>query len=478
MNQRKRIPLSIFAVGIAFAAFSLAWACKRLPSEQERLVRARAEAYMVKDSTLQNQFDITARGLELFDVDTLNPDRVPEAVIFWDEIATFRKLLHALPIDSMVALFQKKGQNRWPEAEFQDLPTPILPFVPQRNIEKPLSGMRIALDPGHVGGEMEYARKMEEKYVLIHADSVAGFPEEISFNEGNLALGTALVLAQKLRDAGAEVMLTRERSGLNAFGITFEQWLDRQVTVHEDYLQTHNLPINRMNPDDWEIRCAAENYIREYDLEGKDAIWWRTKATLAHIHRIPFLKAEFLERARLINGFKPHATLIIHYNVGESNNANNDGYRRGIPENYCMAFIPGSFMKGELKEPEDRLAFAAKLLTDDLANSQSLSKYVVLAHERRLGVPIMEWDERLLYLKNASLRTPDKGVFARNLQLTRLIHGTLCFGESLYQDNVTEAKRLNAKDFSLPGVEAMLPNRIREVADAYYEGLLDWVNAQ
>jgi hypothetical protein len=170
--------------------------------------------------------------------------------------------------------------------------------------------------------------------------------------------------------------------------------------------------------------------------------------------------------------------LIIHYNVGESNNSDNEGFRKAIPENYCMAFIPGSFMKGELKEPEDRVAFAAKLLTDELVTSQALCKYVVEAHERILGVPVMEWDERLLYLKNASLRTEAKGVFARNLQLTRLIHGTLCFGESLYQDNIEEARLLNAKDFVLPGMTTPLPDRIRAVADAYYEGLLAWVNAQ
>lgn len=475
MKHLARFPLSIGAAVLGILAFSLAFACTRIPSEQERLTRELAATYMVKDSVLYNQFEVTADGLEMYGTDTLNPDRVPEAVIYWDEVAVFRKLIHALPIDSLLKLYEGKGRNRWPLEQFGHLPEPQ-PFAKQQDIDHPLAGMRIALDPGHVGGDMDYAQKMEEKYVRIHADPSAGFPEEIGFCEGNLALGTALILAEKLRAAGAEVMLTREKEGLNAFGLTFDQWMDGQVTVYENYLRSRNLPINRSNPEDWRIRAAAENYIRDYELEAKDAIWWRTKATLAHIHRIPFLKAEFLERARLINGFKPHVTFIIHYNVGESNNSNGDGYRKGIPENYAMAFIPGSFMAGELKEPEDRLAFAAKVLTDDLARSQALCKHVVQAHERLLGVPAIEWDERLLYLKNASLRTSDKGVFARNLQLTRLIHGTLCFGESLYQDNVVEAKRLNARDFTLPGMTSPLPNRIREVADAYFQGLIAWLD--
>lgn len=214
---------------LGFFAVSLAWACNREPSEQERLTRARASAYMVKDSSLQNQFDITARGLEMFDVDTLNPDRVPEAVIYWDEVSTFRKLLRAMPIDSFVALYTAKGQNRWDPRQFLHIPEPPLPFIPQQNIDKPLAGMRIALDPGHVGRSTN-AKTMEEKYVLIHADPTNGIPEEIGFCEGNLALGTALILAEKLRAAGAEVLLTREKEGLNAFGVSFETWLDWQVS--------------------------------------------------------------------------------------------------------------------------------------------------------------------------------------------------------------------------------------------------------
>lgn len=473
----KRIHLASWgpaAVAAVIAAAVCVMACSRIVSDQERMARTLLTNYMVKDSALGNQFLMSNQGLHLFGTDTLNPDRSPEAVIYWDEADILHRMLRALPIDTVMRHYLSKGTQHWDPADFKHLPQAPGRFR-SSDPKLPLKGMRIALDPGHVGGDMDYAQFMEEKYVRIRPDSARGIPVEVGFCEGNLALGTALLLAEKLRAAGAEVLLTREREGLNAFGGTFDQWLSDEVMRYERWLHDNGRSVQRLDSAKWPIFCAGANYARDYELKGKDADFWTSKATLAHIHRIPFLKAEFLERARIINAFKPHATFIIHYNVGGNNPATADGYRRALPEDYCMAFIPGAFMKGELREPEDRLAFAAKVFTDDIQQSQALSAAVVRAHERIIGVPAMSWDTSLVYLHKASLRTPEIGVFARNLQLTRLIHGTLCFGESLYQDNVREARELNQRDFTLPGMTTPLPNRIRAVADAYYAGLLDWL---
>ncbi len=475
MNPFSRHRLSFAALGLVVAALTLAFACKHIPSAQERQAIARAETYLVKDSSLFAQFEITGRGLELFDADTSKPDRLPEAVIYWEEVPLFRKLLYALPTDSLLQVYQSKGDHRWDAAQFGPLQGPPAPFVYRPKADQPLKGLRVALDPGHVGGQMDYAQFMEEKFVRILPDADNGYTEEIGFCEGNLALGTALVLAERLRAQGAEVMLTREIEGLNAFDMTFEQWLDREVLRHEQWLSAHSEPIVRTAPDTWRLRCAGANYVRDFHIERKDADFWREKASVAQIHRIAFLKAEFVERARKINGFHPHLTFIIHYNVGANNTTAQSGYRKALPENYCMAFVPGGFMSGELKEPGDRLAFAAKLLSEDIPQSEALCAAVLQAHEQQLHIPAMIWDDRLTYLKNASLRCPEKGVFARNLQLTRLINGTLCFGESLLQDNILEAKRLNAKDFTPVGMTTPVPNRVREVADAYYEGMLTWL---
>lgn len=402
-------------------------------------------------------------------------DQSPQALIYWDEIELFKKMLYAIPTDSMVNIFKSKGRDRWKESNFANLPLPVEPFKPNWESDKPLKGLRVALDPGHIGGTMEFA-EMEMKFIKILPNEENAFPQEISFNEGNLALGTSILLAQRLRAQGAEVLLTREKEGMTAFDGSFEEWLQAEQKRHEAYIKSLNRLIPKDKADaDWAIRCAANNYVRDYEITGKSADWWINKADIAAVYRIPFLKAEFLERAKKINAFRPHLTFVIHFNVHESNEPKSDGYRGTTQDNYCMAFVPGSFMAGELKTTEDRLAFAAKLLTDDILQSQSLCAEVIAAHEKQLNIPAIEWDENLRYLREASLKTPEKGVFARNLQLTRLINGTLCFGESLYQDNIEECQKLNGKDFILPGMTSPLPNRISEVAAAYFDGMINWL---
>src|SRR4029077_1576829 len=64
--------------------------------------------------------------------------------------------------------------------------------------EKPFSGLRIALDPGHLGGKWA---KMEERWFQV-GDSKP-------VQEGDLTLCVARLLATRLRDLGAKVSFVR-----------------------------------------------------------------------------------------------------------------------------------------------------------------------------------------------------------------------------------------------------------------------------
>ena len=64
-------------------------------------------------------------------------------------------------------------------------------------------------------------------------------------------------------------------------------------------------------------------------------------------------------------------------------------------------------------------------------------------------------------------------MFSRNLAFTRLVNGTVCFGETLYQDNLSECVKLNQKTINYQGW--MGPARVKEVATAYYQGILDYL---
>ena len=61
----------------------------------------------------------------------------------------------------------------------------------------------------------------------------------------------------------------------------------------------------------------------------------------------------------------------------------------------------------------------------------------------------------------------EKGVYARNLGLCRLINSPIAYGESMYQDCETELTQLhNNNENNKPA------KRVEQVADAYYKGIL------
>jgi len=72
---------------------------------------------------------------------------------------------------------------------------------PKIDTALPLKGLRVALEPGHVGGD--FAR-MESRYFQVG--------DEPPVSEGDLTVQVAKLTAQKLRALGAEVFLVRENA--------------------------------------------------------------------------------------------------------------------------------------------------------------------------------------------------------------------------------------------------------------------------
>lgn len=409
--------------------------------------QTRMDKYLVKDSSVYQYFKISPVGISTFATPEDKATNQVEFHLFWDEIETFQKLVYGTPPETGLDWFGMKKTNRFPAWLKDTLPDLPTRFSGSSDPAKPLAGMRIAIDPGHIGGTMQMAF-LERKYVKIKKGDYPNFPAEIQFNEGNLAVATSLELRRLLKEAGAEVMLTREKGGNTAFGKSYQNWRD------------------------YEYRRALNRYARDKKLTEKEAQWWLTQATEKDIFHKIFKDEDFKERARKINEFKPDLTLIVHYNIVESNEADKDLYLTLQEDNYCMAFVPGSFMKNETKAPEDRFQFLCKLLTDDIELSEKASAEVILQHELHLSVPAVQKEEGLKYLTNASIKTASKGVYARNLSMTRLVNSPMVFGESLCQDNVDECLRLFSIDQQVEGVQTS--RRCLEVARAYFLGVLDY----
>jgi len=427
-------------------------------------ILGRAEAHLLRDDSLHHWFSCDSTGISIYSDPQAKSRDSAEFRLNYQDIPLFRSWVKRTPFDSLNRQYADGRMSSMLKAE-SPRKSPNL----NRTADKPLQGLRIALDPGHVGGTMEMGQ-LEWKYVQILPKRTDSVLDTVSFNEGNLNLATALVLDSMFRAAGATVLSTRNREGETAFGYDFPTWLRLQDSIW----QVKSGAVGKQDERRY-LRAAAALYLEQYPELKKDSAWWMEKAGLAAIYKGPFLRSEFEQRARLVHDFQPDLTLVIHYNVLETNEPGAKGWRIAVDENHAMAFVPGAFMLGELNKPEDRLAFLIHLVSEAYEESIHLSASVMEAHERLLAVPLLREGSHLKYIANASIPVDQApGVYARNLALTRKIFGVVCFGESLYQDNRKECLLLNAKDFVLPGMSTPSPNRIKQVAEAYYQGVLNW----
>jgi N-acetylmuramoyl-L-alanine amidase len=172
------------------------------------------------------------------------------------------------------------------------------------------------------------------------------------------------------------------------------------------------------------------------------------------------------KRAELINKFKPDYTVVIHFNVDETNS----DWNKTTDKNFNMCFVAGAFMKNDLSSKEKRFEFLRLLITDDLEKSISLSSSVTKQFETELQVQTATIRDAK-YLIEGCLPTNADGVYCRNLQLPRYIHSPLVYGETLYQDNINECKLLGKE------TDKTKNKRLQQVAEAYFKGIINFVSS-
>lgn len=301
--------------------------------------------------------------------------------------------------------------------------------------KKPLTGIKIALDPGHFAGDFQTAR-IEGKYIQMSLPDST----EVLFFESHLAWATAKILQEKLEKQGATVMLTRSQPNFTAFEKTFQEH-------YQEYLLGLKLAS---------VRLAKRKNIRALNE--------------SQFFQQIFRKKELQERVRKINEFEPDLTLIIHYNVDE----NNAPWKKPVPYNFSMAFVGGAFEFQDIGESEVE-DFLRLLLSKDLQLSIQLSEKILQKHQKIAEISPIEVENSQKFLKEKCLFTGKLGVYARNLLLSRAVKGVVCYGESLLQDSEQEVKRLNQKNLQVGSI--WVSRRVAEIAEAYFQGVMSyWKN--
>jgi N-acetylmuramoyl-L-alanine amidase len=315
----------------------------------------------------------------------------------------------------------------------------------------PLAGIRIALDPGHIGSALWDLR--DGKYIKDRQGRL--------LSEGVMALQTALLLESELIALGADVFLTR-RSFVPVFQSETYEKFDLRPFANEEF-QSSRL-------EDWFLKLLMT--VSPANLIGasrndpnvrrifKDGTWAR--------YRYFFQRAELQERAAAINAFHPDLTVIIHFDVDVPSNGSH-----GLnPQNYnsTKAFVPGHFLFSEVSSRAERAQLARGLVQSTIwENSVRLSRNITHSISQRLAIPLDKGQPSFV-------TAIEPGVFARNLGLLRRLSGpgAAAYLECLFYNGPAEFEKLVHKDFALDidGTRTFYSQRLKSLVEAIRDGLL------
>lgn len=334
----------------------------------------------------------------------------------------------------------------------------------QRTSFNSLKGLKVLIDPGHIGGDFAYE---EDRYIEMLYDP------SITFKEGDLTLYSAHYLQDLLEAQGAIVQLTRDLVGHSGEKVTYDQFKQDKALI-----------------------AAAIDVVSE---DALDKQWWLNNHNQTKYLDVLFTKFDYRMRARRARSFKPDLSISIHYNACfprkvQTVDRGQIVYRdQTSNRNYHMAFVPGSYLDGELKHKRKRIELVRWLISGELEESISLAHYFMEEVANQTKVSVVEDLAELDYLNDH--RTDDQvsnnyeqnylrrssqpigtqngkdlyGVFSRNLYINHYA-GASIMGETFCQ----EAEHLNLykKDFTVRGNQTS--SRVKDAAEAYFQAIKKW----
>lgn len=416
-----------------------------------------AKHLLMKHNSIKDFFRINERtgAITIYKNKRDKKEDRPEFVLYPDEKERFLAMLEHLSMESLMAIYEKKGSNHFDKfgiwaadltlLDKQNEPIRYDEAIQPKRSRPPvfdelsLKGLRIAVDPGHFAGN--HAEALMERRYIVREDG------KILFYEAKNAYATAALLTKKLKAAGAEVLITH-RFGKSSTGADITDYLKKNGISKRHFKSYARFKAFQ----------KSEDYTRFRIL---------TKA---------FSKEDLAYRATRINAFAPDMTLVLHFNV--SNEAGHGGDVAVAKDNYSMLFVPGAFMKGELADSLSRFHFLRLLATDDLEVSTAFAAELMDNMEKALNTPRVPpgyyvAEKTANYLEGSCIKTDIDGVYARNLSLTRTVLGPMAYVEAYFQNNVEVSKTLNYKDMYVRfgGRKQWVSKKNEALADALFDAI-------
>lgn len=398
--------------------------------------------YLTNDFEIKNRVQIDDTGIIIY---TDHSKRSKDLVLYWKEVPKFIDIIEQWDYYDMVKTFGQKGQQA-----FVDQMGRLGFYTIYKEYPDNLNNMRIAIDPGHFGGNMQEAN-YEMRFAKFRGQDI-GQKDDVEFYEADLAYGVAMILRERIINAypGAQVLITRPYAA-SSIGKPFSVWYKNNFKADlAEALRKGDVTKNLfdvLNDSATHERFVFENFYKFLD---------------------------FRTRAAKINEFRPDVTFAIHFNAKEGNRRFGERYLMPVEDDYSMAFVPGAFLNGELSKTDQKVDFIRLLLSADMEKSIRLAGLVLKKHNEILNVPPIPPQNDIAVLRDASVATDQEGVYCRNLVLTRMARSVVVYGESLYQDNIQEIKKLSQMDYEIFNPEVGVvktSSRCADVAKAYFEAL-------
>jgi hypothetical protein len=308
-------------------------------------------------------------------------------------------------------------------------------FLPPAKADKPLSGLRIALDPGHLGGKWA---KMEERWFQV------GNTQPVQ--EGDLTLKVARILAPRLRELGAKVLFVRNS----------------------------NEPVTAKRPDDFRelaTKILIKNGVPQPRADVLDPNDPEKEQTIRWQSEILFYRySEIRRRAALVN-FKLHPDLVLclHFNAEGWGDPNNPTL---TDINHLHLLVNGSYLQQELEFDDERFEMIRRLLSRAYDEELPLADAVASAMARETQLPPYQYPTT-----NSTTKVGTSGyVFARNLLATRLYRCPVVYCEPYVMNSKDAFARIQAGDYegtrNINGLERK--SIFREYADSVTDGLIEY----
>lgn len=289
---------------------------------------------------------------------------------------------------------------------------------------RPLEGLHVAIDPGHIGGAWARA---EERWL-----KVGDAPPVL---EGDMTLLVATLLRPQLEALGARVSLVRDTAK----------------------------PLTTLQPAD------LVEVARTTARPGADAVQLLRLATqLCH------KTAEIRARAEHINRvLKPDLVLCLHFNADPWG----DPARPVLVErSHLHLLVHGAYTDAELAFADQRFSLLSKLLTRTHEEERALAGSIATSLAAATGLPAYRYPPGSA---NALPVAGEPYVWARNLLANRLYQCPVVFPEPYVMNSTRDHPRLAAGDYE--GLREIggepRPSIFREYAGALADGLARYYGA-